>query len=510
MQDKTVLELLTYSDLTILLIVLSIIIGLCLHLKILWNLRVATAGILAVVIGASTGFAIASDFGAITVGLICLVQFYRFFSYLRVVKNRVQKDALRLRSRRTEVFFGLVLVLALICQNYFNSYETYSILLILAFLEFTFSVIFLQKINASSHETKIPLLAKHIPDIELPSITVAIPARNETSELTDCLQELLKSNYPKMEIVVLDDCSQDSTSEIIKSFAHQGVRFLEGTIPKGSWLYKNHAYEQLFQESEGKLILFCGVDVRFEKDSIRKLVEIYVNENQKMISVLPTRNGLAGLNNIIQPMRYWRELAIPKVFSKHPACLGTCWLIERKFLGDIGGFSAFKQNIKPEKHFAKHAKTSKQFRFYVSSSGLGISSIKNYHNQWLTSLRTRYPEHKKQPENVFIFTIWFAVIFASPFAVTLISLFSGYMFPAILGLFSTILLLYVHFKVDFMTNGKTDFFKVILFPLTVVSEIVLINYSMWAYEFSEVIWKGRNICLPVLKVVPKLPNIDKT
>ena len=448
MDNQNILYILSTSELTIIFLGFSIAVGLLLHANLLWPFRKILSALISGLIGVSTGLLIVSGFNLLIIILIALTQSFRLFSFLRVVKDRVNPLALNMRSFRTElVLCGFILIFTFVQLTFVENISSFYLLLGLAITQFISVLFFLYCVRKSAKTTLISLLKTHVPDVELPSITVAIPARNETAALTDCLQSILQNDYPKMEIVVLDDCSQDSTSDIIKSFAHQGVRFLEGTIPKGSWLSKNHAYDQLFQESEGKLILFCGVDVRFEKDSIRKLVEIYVKENQKMISVLPTRNGLVGLNNIIQPMRYWRELAIPKVFSKHPACLGTCWLIERKYLSNIGGFLAFKQNISPEKHFAKRAKTSKQYRFYVSSSGLGISSIKNYRNQWLTSLRTRYPEHKKQPENVFIFTIWFAVVFASPFAVTVISLFSGYVFPAILGLFSTILLLYVHFEV---------------------------------------------------------------
>jgi len=40
----------------------------------------------------------------------------------------------------------------------------------------------------------------------------------------------------------------------------------------------------------------------------------------------------------------------------------------------------------------------------------------------------------------------------------------------------------------------------------VLSDLFLINYSMWKYEFSDVDWKGRNVCIPVMHVVPTLPR----
>ena len=80
-------------------------------------------------------------------------------------------------------------------------------------------------------------------DIDLPSVTVCIPARNEQHALTDCLQRVLSSTYQKLEIIVLDDVSGDDTSALIKSFASEGVRFVRGSQLAEGWLGKNHALQ---------------------------------------------------------------------------------------------------------------------------------------------------------------------------------------------------------------------------------------------------------------------------
>jgi hypothetical protein len=57
-----------------------------------------------------------------------------------------------------------------------------------------------------------------------------------------------------------------------------------------------------------------------------------------------------------------------------------------------------------------------------------------------------------------------------------------------------------------MITDRKELFAAFLLPYNVVLEIIAINYSMWAYEFGSVIWRGRNICLPVVDIVPKLPK----
>jgi glycosyltransferase involved in cell wall biosynthesis len=99
---------------------------------------------------------------------------------------------------------------------------------------------------------------------KLPSVTLAIPARNETYALAHCLEAALQNDYEKLEIIVLDDCSQDNTSQLIKSFAHAGVRFIQGDTPAEGWLGKNQACATLLKEGAGEYIIFIGIDTQLE------------------------------------------------------------------------------------------------------------------------------------------------------------------------------------------------------------------------------------------------------
>jgi cellulose synthase/poly-beta-1,6-N-acetylglucosamine synthase-like glycosyltransferase len=76
---------------------------------------------------------------------------------------------------------------------------------------------------------------------ELPSVSVCIPARNEMHVMTECLESVLASTYPKLEVIVLDDRSEDTTSTLVKAFARDGVRFVEGKKLPPGWLGKNYA-----------------------------------------------------------------------------------------------------------------------------------------------------------------------------------------------------------------------------------------------------------------------------
>jgi chlorobactene glucosyltransferase len=349
---------------------------------------------------------------------------------------------------------------------------------------------------------------KFTTDTNLPTITVAIPARNETAELTDCLHSVLRSNYPKLEVLVLDDCSQANSSDIIRKFAHRGVRFIKGKVPPESWIAKNYAYDQLLEEASGQYVLFCGTDVRFDVNAFRQLTEIMLKQHINMLSVLPLRNGPIDRHLLLQPMRYWRELAIPPVLKRAPPVLSTCWMAKRDMLLKNGGFDALRKTIRPERYIARGVSKEGHYKFLRASSGIGISSVKNLPSQWATAVRTRYPEQHNQPETVFFTSLWQAFILIGPIASLFVALVNSYILLSALSMLSILYLLATHYYIYYATTGRRSLQPVFLYPTSVLMEIVVLNYSMWAYEFSEVIWKGRNVCLPVLATNLRLPKID--
>lgn len=52
-----------------------------------------------------------------------------------------------------------------------------------------------------------------------PLVTIIIPTYNQAAYLEDAVRSALRQDYAKLEVIVADDCSSDSTSEVVKKFA---------------------------------------------------------------------------------------------------------------------------------------------------------------------------------------------------------------------------------------------------------------------------------------------------
>ena len=63
-----------------------------------------------------------------------------------------------------------------------------------------------------------------------PGVSVVICARNEARNISDFLPVVLTQDYPNYEVIVVDDCSHDSTSDVLKTFEKKNLHLRVITI----------------------------------------------------------------------------------------------------------------------------------------------------------------------------------------------------------------------------------------------------------------------------------------
>ncbi len=345
----------------------------------------------------------------------------------------------------------------------------------------------------------------HLSDLELPTVTVAIPARNEDEQLIICLDSLISSDYPKLEILVLDDCSQSKrTSQIIRSYAQSGVTFIQGEAPKSNYLAKNFAYQELLEVANGQFILYAGVDVRFRSDSIRKIVEFILINKKNMISILPNTilPSRARLRVVlIQSLRYLWELGLPRRQFNKPPVLSTCWMINRQLLIHQGGFKGLRREIIPERTLASRISRIKDgYVFMKSGQYFGINSYKDFLAQYQTAIRVKYPSLKQRLELVMLVSIIEIVLFGGIIFDLLAAIFVPSWILLVWSIVIFGLINIVYFSLLKFLFNKYYYSALIYGSILLLVDVVLWNISMIKYEFSEVIWKNRNVCIPTMRL----------
>lgn len=446
--------------------------------------------------------------------ILAFLSLYRIVNLLRLIRGRVQIDYLYHASRRTSLWLIGSQSLGLSIVAVGSRYHVSAAVLFdgLATAQLIGALVLLT--STSRHlKTIAPTPSEAIADRDLPSLTVAIPARNETADLEDCLRSLVASSYPKLEILVLDDCSQSKrTSEIIRGFAQDGVRFIAGKNPPDKWLAKNYAYDQLAKEANGELLLFCGVDARFGEGSLDVLVKTLLQKHKSMLSVLPVNLppdnwNVSGM--LVQPGRYAWELALPRGLLRRPPVLSTCWLITKRALDNAGGFAAASRMAVSESYLARQTASSGDgYSLLRSDESIGVSSLKSLTEQRATAIRTRYPQLHRRPELAALVGLAEFTLLVGSLIILAYALTSQNWLVGTLAVLTYLMETIAYGKIVNLTYRKFLIRGLWLLPIAALYDIGLLNYSMWRYEFREVIWKGRNVCIPVMRVIPALPKIS--
>lgn len=490
------------------------LLELLLWLRPIWNFRRPLSLIVATGFALITSALLAANLTTWTL-LIAIFSLYKIINLLRLYKNRLHDNHLFHSSLSTSLLLTIfqLTVLGFAWLDQFRQGNLVGYFYFLVGFQILGGAIVLASTLRHSRTTRPPRLSLALADKDLPTLTVAIPARNETKDLEDCLSSLVKSTYPKLEILVLDDCSQNKrTPEIIGDFAQAGVRFVAGKQPPESWLPKNYAYHQLAEEANGDMILFCGVDARFKPYSLDSIVKLLLQKQKTMMSIMPLNVrtwGINPLNTIYQTNRYAWELALPRRILERPPVLSTCWIITRAAFEENGGFGATRRSVIPEGYFARGtAAKDDGYSFIRSGSVIGLTSTKLPAEQRATAIRTRYPQLHRRPEVTVLVSLLEGSLLVWPLIMGIISLISdAWLLTALSGL-AYLLQALSYSLVHKLAYGRFSTIGLLILPLATLYDIWLLNYSMWQYEFREVIWKGRNVCLPVMRVVPHLPKAD--
>lgn len=180
---------------------------------------------------------------------------------------------------------------------------------------------------------------------ELPSISVIFTALNEEQDIEQALTSLLALDYPKLEIIAINDRSSDSTPAILdrmqQRYPHLRVYHIHD-LPHG-WFGKNHALYFGSQKANGEWLLFTDADVSMKKDTLLKTMSytlqnkvdhLTIYENH-LINTFWLKVFLAG-QYVTYSMAFkpWR---IRYSWSKRSLGNGTFNLVSRKVYDQCGG-----------------------------------------------------------------------------------------------------------------------------------------------------------------------------
>ena len=127
-------------------------------------------------------------------------------------------------------------------------------------------------------------------DHSWPSLSVVVPACDEADKIEPAARSLLAEDYPRLEVILVDDRSTDATGEIIDRLAaeERRVRPIHITDLPADRLGKVNALDRGLRESSGEFVLFTDADVCFQGGILRKAVLLCEQRSLDHLAAFPS------------------------------------------------------------------------------------------------------------------------------------------------------------------------------------------------------------------------------
>lgn len=344
--------------------------------------------------------------------------------------------------------------------------------------------------------SRFPVIKKAQSKISEQKISVIIPARNEESNIGLLLSDLMKQSLKPMEIICVNDESNDRTEEVIKGFP---VKLINVEGKPDNWTGKSWACELGAKAAGGNLFIFLDADVRMTEDALASLVAEY-EKDEKVISVQPFHNTekvfeqFSMIFNIIQIGA--NAVTFP-IKDMNIGLFGPVILIPQKIYFEIGAHGSVKESIVDDISLGENLNKS-GFSYRILMGGKEIAF--RMYSQGFTSLIQGWSKNfatgaYKTVPIIFIMVFWWITSSTSAAANMIIA---GFDFE--LWKFGIYAIMYVFWILEiFRITGKIGKFKAvfkILYPVVLAGFLAVFFISLFKRIFRmKTTWKERKIKL---------------
>lgn len=190
------------------------------------------------------------------------------------------------------------------------------------------------------------------PGASLPPLSVLIPARNEAANIEVCIAAVLAAaEGVEVEVVALDDASEDATADIVRRLAAADprVRLFDGVALPAGWNGKQHACQRLADNATHDTLLWIDADVRLEPASLQRLLAQQEATGADLLSGFPRQVTVTPLERLLLPLIHFVLLGFLSLramrASNRPGFAAGCgqlFLTRRDAYKRAGGHAAVR------------------------------------------------------------------------------------------------------------------------------------------------------------------------
>jgi chlorobactene glucosyltransferase len=229
---------------------------------------------------------------------------------------------------------------------------------------------------------------------DAPSLSVIVPARNEERSIERCVRSLLAQTVRDLELIVVDDRSEDATPAILAALAAENPRLHVITgppLPQG-WVGKPWALAQGARAARGAWLLFTDADTCHAPAASSSTLAFALSRAADAVSIatyqeLGTWGERAVLPTILGMLFVaagsMEELNDPHD-AEHALANGQYLLVAREAYDALGGHEALRGELVDDLEFARRLKRDGRFRLVVAGGEhlVRVRMYRSLHEIW--------------------------------------------------------------------------------------------------------------------------------
>ncbi len=161
-----------------------------------------------------------------------------------------------------------------------------------------------------------------------PQVSVCIPTYNYGRFLPEAIESILNQNFTDFELLIIDDCSKDNTTEVVQRYAAKDARIRFSVNSPNVGMVNN--WNLCLREARGEFIKFVfGDDLLTTPDALRKMMAPLLAD--------PSISLVATARNLIDPES--KVLRTRSSFGKTTVIAGDaairrCLLEQKNLIGE--------------------------------------------------------------------------------------------------------------------------------------------------------------------------------
>jgi glycosyltransferase involved in cell wall biosynthesis len=132
-----------------------------------------------------------------------------------------------------------------------------------------------------------------------PLVSICLPVYNDEKYIGAAIQSVIDQTYGNWELIITDDCSKDSTPQILKTFTDPRITVVENK--KNLGLCGN--WNEVVKMAKGEFIKLLPSDDLIAPDCIAKQVEIYMSGKYPSLALVTSYCNLIDSNGKVVMVR---------------------------------------------------------------------------------------------------------------------------------------------------------------------------------------------------------------